>query len=148
MVARGGGRIIIVSAKGGYLVAPHLGAYCTGKAAQIRLAQLFAAEGAAHGIKIFAIDPGFVVTRLAEDTISDPAAQRWLPGMVERVAQRRGEAGADADLARTAERCVALASGRWDALSGRYMELSDDPDAMIGDPEAGVLGLFNRRPAS
>ncbi len=63
--------------------------------------------------------------------MNDPGAQRWLPGMVERLKQQAETPGSDADLGRCAQRCVDLASGRYDGLSGRYMELADDLDAML-----------------
>ncbi|MGH8218459.1 MAG: SDR family NAD(P)-dependent oxidoreductase [Steroidobacteraceae bacterium] len=131
MVERRAGRIIIVSALASRLVAPYLSAYCTGKIAQTRITAQAAAETRELGVSIFAIDPGFVFTGIAEETMNSPDAQRWLPGMVERIRARRDSPDRDADLARCSERCLALASGRYDALSGRYMELDDDIDAML-----------------
>ena len=63
--------------------------------------------------------------------MKDPAAQRWLPGMVERLKQQSENPNSTGDLERCAQRCVDLATGRYDALSGRYMELPDDLDAML-----------------
>jgi NAD(P)-dependent dehydrogenase (short-subunit alcohol dehydrogenase family) len=131
MVEARAGRIIIVSAKGARIVAPNLSAYCVGKASQVRLTQLAAAETKDHGVSIFAIDPGFVFTALADQTMSSPDAQRWLPGMVGRLRERKDAPNGDKDLARCAQRCVDLASGRYDALSGNYMELDDDLDAWL-----------------
>jgi NAD(P)-dependent dehydrogenase (short-subunit alcohol dehydrogenase family) len=131
MVEARAGRVIIVSAVGSRVVAPNLSAYCVGKAAQVRLTQLVAAETKDHGVSVFAIDPGFVFTALAEQTMSSPDAQRWLPGMVGRLRARKDAPDGDRDLARCAQRCVDLASGRYDALSGHYMELDDDLDAWL-----------------
>jgi NAD(P)-dependent dehydrogenase (short-subunit alcohol dehydrogenase family) len=113
MIERDQGRIIVVSAVAARKVAPNLSAYCTGKLAQNRLVEEAAAELAGTGVKIFAIDPGFVFTQLARETAESPDAQDDAPH----------------DLARCAQRCVALASGRYDRLSGRYMELDDDIEA-------------------
>ena len=77
--------------------------------------------------------PGFVFTGIAEATMNSPDAQRWLPGMVSRLREKRQQPGADGDLARCAQRCVDLAAGRFDALSGRYMELGDDLQGMLRD---------------
>jgi NAD(P)-dependent dehydrogenase (short-subunit alcohol dehydrogenase family) len=129
--------VIIVSAIGSHVVAPNLSAYCVGKAAQVRLTQLAAAETKEHGVSVFAIDPGFVFTALAEQTMNSPDAQKWLPGMVGRLRARKDAPDGDRDLARCAQRCVDLASGRYDALSGNYMELDDDLDAWLcGSPPA------------
>jgi NAD(P)-dependent dehydrogenase (short-subunit alcohol dehydrogenase family) len=131
MVEARAGRVIIVSAVGSRVVAPNLSAYCVGKAAQVRLTQLAAAETKDHGVSVFAIDPGFVFTALADQTMNSPDAQRWLPGMVGRLRARKDAPNGDRDLGRCAQRCVDLASGRYDALSGNYMELDDDLDAWL-----------------
>lgn len=131
MVARGRGRVICVSAKAARLVAPHLSAYCTGKIAQNRLVAEAAVELAGTGVCTFAIDPGFVPTQLARDTIDDPVAQIQLGGMVERLKEKFADPAAQGDLALCAARCLDLASGRYDALSGGYFELPDDLDAAL-----------------
>lgn len=131
MADRRQGRVIIVSAFGGRVVAPYLSAYCVGKCAQIRLTEHVAAEYRDQGISAFAIDPGFVVTELAEATLASPDAQRWLPGMMERLRQRKQDPDAPRDFERCGQRCVDLASGDYDALSGAYMGLDDDLDDML-----------------
>lgn len=130
MTQRRAGRIILVSAIASRLVAPYLSAYCVGKIAQTRITAEVAAETQELGVSVFAIDPGFVFTGIAEETMSSPDAQRWLPGMVARLRAQRDSPGRDADLARCVRRCLDLASGRYDALSGRYMELDDDIEAL------------------
>lgn len=131
MVARHSGRIVIVSALASRIVAPNLSAYCVGKIAQVRLMEQAAAEAASHGVKVFAINPGLVFTALAEATVNSPDAQRWLPGMVGRLRARRADDAGSRDLERCAQRCVDLASGRYDGLSGKYLELDDDLDAWL-----------------
>jgi len=143
MTERRSGRIIIVSALASRLVAPYLSAYCTGKIAQTRITAEAAAETRELGVSVFAIDPGFVFTGIAEETMNSPDAQRWLPGMVERIRARRDSPDRDADLARCTQRCLDLASGRYDALSGRYMELGDDIDAMLRETTSGGASHVN-----
>jgi NAD(P)-dependent dehydrogenase (short-subunit alcohol dehydrogenase family) len=98
MTQRRAGRVIIVSAKASRLVAANLSAYCVGKIAQTRLVEEVAVETRELGIAAFAIDPGFVFTDLAAQTLNSPDAQRWLPGMVARVRQKRADPNAEADL--------------------------------------------------
>lgn len=136
MTERRAGRVIIVSALASRVVAPYLSAYCVGKIAQTRITAEAAAEARGLGVSVFAIDPGFVFTGIAEETMSSPDAQRWLPDMVARIRARRDAPDRDADLARCAQRCLDLASGRYDALSGRYMELGDDLEAMLREAAA------------
>lgn len=131
MTQRRSGRVIVVSAKASRLVAPNLSAYCVGKIAQTRIVEEVAAETREYGMAAFAIDPGFVFTELAAQTMSSPDAQRWLPGMVARVGEKRDDPNAAADLALCAQRCVDLASGRYDRLSGRYFEMTDDLDQAL-----------------
>jgi len=136
MIARRRGCVIFVSAIASHLTVGNLSAYIVGKTAQRRLAELVAFEGKEHNVAAFSIDPGLVATQLMEDTLNSPDAQRWLPGMVERLGQFKHESGNDADLARCAQRCVDLASGRYDAMSGGYFELPDDLDEMLAEKEA------------
>lgn len=131
MIERGRGHAVCVSAKAARIVAPNLSAYCTGKIAQNRLVAQAAAELEGTGVAVFAIDPGFVFTQLARETMDDPAAQKHLGGMVERLREREADPAAQADLARCADRVLALVSGRYDALSGNYYELDDDLDAVV-----------------
>lgn len=135
MKANGEGRIIIVSAFGGTVVAPYMSAYCVGKAVQIRLAEFVDAEYRDQGIRAFSIDPGFVFTELAQRTLDSPDAQRWLPEMMKRLEQKKNEPDSDSDLKRCGRRCVNLASGRFDALSGKYMTLEDDIEEMLRTTE-------------
>ena len=131
MVERKAGRVILVSALAARMAAPYMSAYCTGKIAQSRLVEEVAVETRDLGIKAFAIDPGFVFTGIAEETMNDPAAQKWMGGMVTRLKEVSANPNASGDLERCAQRVVDLASGRYDGLSGRYMELADDLDGML-----------------
>lgn len=131
MVKNQSGRVIIVSAIASRIIAPYLSAYCVGKLAQKRIIEEVAAETKDHGVSAFAIDPGFVFTGIAEETMNSPEAQRWLPGMVSRLREQKDNPDSNKDLARCAQRCVDLASGRYDALSGRYLELNDNLDEML-----------------
>lgn len=131
MHERGGGHIIIVASRGGVEVAPSLSAYCVGKATQIRFAQHLAAEGQEHHVAVFAIEPGTVITDMAEATLASPDAQRWLPHMLATLKEIKANSDPQAGLARCAEMCVKLASGRYDTLSGRYLTVDNDLDALL-----------------
>jgi len=131
MVERRAGRIIVVSAIGSYRVDENMSAYCLGKTAQNRLVQLLAHEVKEFGISAFAIDPGFAITELAEITMRDPGAQRWRAEMIQHLKARKASPDAMLDLDRCAKRCLDLASGRYDELSGTYTELKDNLDEML-----------------
>jgi len=131
MRERRAGRIIVVASLAGRLVTPHLSAYGMGKASQIRLIQQIHAENPDYGLSACAIEPGTAITELADGTIASPEAQRWLPGTVERLKRMKRTAGPAPVLARRSQMCVALASGRYDALSGQYLEPGDDLDVLL-----------------
>ncbi len=141
MIERRAGCIIVISAIGSYRVDDSMSAYCLGKTAQNRLVQLVAAEVKQFGISAFAVDPGFVITGLAEITMRDPGAQRWKPDMIERLKARKAEPGSTLDLDRCAQRCVDLASGRYNVLSGRYLELGDNLDEMLMQGSSHMAGM-------
>ena len=131
MIERGKGHVICVSAIASRMVAPNLSAYCTGKIAQNRIVAEAAAELKDTGVAAFAIDPGFVFTQLARETMENAEAQKYLGGMVERLRGAENDPAAQKDLARCAQRCLDLASGKYDALSGNYYELPDDLDVEL-----------------
>jgi NAD(P)-dependent dehydrogenase (short-subunit alcohol dehydrogenase family) len=131
MMERRSGRIILVSAMGSHRIDFAMSAYCVGKCAQNRLVQFVAAEAKEYGVSAFAIDPGFVITELAENTMRDPGAQHWKADMIEHLKARKADPDSLLDLDRCAQRCLDLASGRFDELSGSYLELQDNLDEML-----------------
>ena len=58
--------------------------------------------------------------------------------LIERIESVPHAYGEDPDLARCAQRCLDLASGRYDALSGGYFELPDDLDALLAEKAAAA----------
>ena len=146
MQARGKGTIINVSSRGGLMVQGNLSAYCLGKAALIRLSELTARETYKQGIGVFAIQPGDASTGMAEETVRDEGAQKYLPGMV-KVIEHWIETADNADVfAKCAALCVELASGKYQSLTGKYLEPDYDLDQMVAelvpwnDRDTTVLG--------
>jgi len=140
MIARRAGRIILISSPRSHKLTANLSAYSFGKAAQNRLAELVANEGKPHGVTAFALDPGSIMTDMADETMNSPDAQRWVPQMVERLRQMKGTQGSDEGIQWCTDRCVGLASGRWDALSGRYIDRTEEPDELIRRMESNEGG--------
>ena len=66
----------------------------------------------------------------------DPGAQKWKPEMIERLKERKADPDSRQDLERCAQRCMDLASGRYDDLSGRYLELGDNLDELLREARA------------
>jgi NAD(P)-dependent dehydrogenase (short-subunit alcohol dehydrogenase family) len=134
MVARRKGSVVNVSALGGQWFAPKLTGYAVAKSSQIRLSEHAAAEAKEHGVSVFSIEPGTVYTDMTEGTITSPDAQRWVPQMVEYLKNLKATTDPAPGLARCAEMCVLLASGRYAGLSGRFLLPGDDFDKLLLEP--------------
>ena len=78
------------------------------------------------GIAVFAMGPGTVRTAMSEHSLYSPEGQKWLPWFREIFDQ-----GRDLPAERPAALLRDLASGRADALSGRFIVPSDDLDRLI-----------------
>lgn len=133
MVERDGGRVILVSSQAGVRLMANASGYGVSKTSQNRMAAFLAAEGRDHGISAFAIHPGGgLYTQLVDEIVESPDAQRWIPGFVESVHAARSR-NDDPSIAprRCGELCLALASGRYDALSGQFLTPDDDLDGLL-----------------
>ncbi|HWN22643.1 MAG TPA: SDR family NAD(P)-dependent oxidoreductase [Gaiellaceae bacterium] len=102
-----GGRIVVVASGSAYLPGGGNTAYGASKAAAARYAELLSNQVEPDGVRVFAISPGLVRTEMTEGWLPDEAP--WTPPEL-------------------APRLVReLASGRFDALSGRYIHAEHDP---------------------
>lgn len=133
MIERNKGAVINVASRGGLMVQGNLSAYCLGKAALIRLSELAARETYKNGIGVFAIQPGDAHTGMADETVADPGAQKYLPGMVKVIEHWIETADSGDVFDKCAAMCVELASGRYNALSGKYLEPDYDLDRMVAE---------------
>ena len=111
MIERGGGRIVITGSGAAYLPGSSNAAYSASKAAVWRFGEVLAAQLAEHGIPVFVISPGLVRTAMTED-FGDNAP--WTPPELAPELVRK------------------LATGRYDALAGRYLHAEhDDVDELL-----------------
>ena len=105
MIDRGGGRIVNTGSGSGYLPGQATTAYGASKAALYRMGEGLALQLEPHGIAVFTISPGLVKTEMTDRFADD---MPWTPPEL-------------------APRLVrALASGRADRLSGRYIHAEHD----------------------
>jgi NAD(P)-dependent dehydrogenase (short-subunit alcohol dehydrogenase family) len=126
MIARRCGRIINIASGGGATMLPYFSAYVTSKTALIRFSECLAYELEPHGIAVFAMGPGTVRTTLSEYSLNSPEGRTWLPWFRDIF-----DEGRDLPPERPAALLVALASGKADVLSGRYVYPLDDLDRLI-----------------
>lgn len=131
MVEREGGRIINVASNAGILPMPYYTSYVASKTALIRFTECLALETKAYGIAVFAISPGTVRTAMSSHSLNSPEGQKWLPWF-----RRIFDEKIDVPAERPARLVFELASGRADALSGRYLSIYDDLDALLRNATA------------
>jgi NAD(P)-dependent dehydrogenase (short-subunit alcohol dehydrogenase family) len=143
MVERRKGSVINVASLGGQWFTPHVSCYGIGKMSQIRLSELAAAEAKGTGVCVYMIEPGTVITDMAETTMAAEDAKRWVPHLVESLKRLKQNGDPAPGLARCAEMCVQLASGKYAALAGRFLIPRDDFDTLALEPApppgSGVL---------
>ena len=130
MVARHSGRIITTASGAGTEPWPFGAAYAIAKGAAISFSENLAAETKEHGISVFSIHPGFVRTAMTEGAAASPDDEKWCDGMF-RTSLAEGYPLECVLPERAAKLVTFLASGRADALSGRYVSVDDDVAEMI-----------------
>jgi 3-oxoacyl-[acyl-carrier protein] reductase len=112
MLERGSGRIVITGSGAAYLPGATATGYPASKAAVWRYGETLNNELAGR-IPVFVISPGLVRTAMTEDAFSDDAP--WTPPELAPELVRK------------------LATGRYDALAGRYLHAEhDEVDELLG----------------
>jgi 3-oxoacyl-[acyl-carrier protein] reductase len=127
MVDRGSGRVIVMSSGMGRFPSPWTSAYGASKAAATHLVSSVAAELAGTGVCVFAISPGMVHTDMTawpDSLISHRPDLAQMPESAYLPASASARLVAD------------LASGRFDALSGRFIHVRDDREALLAKAHA------------
>lgn len=118
VLARGGGGSIVNMAGGGALSPfPRYTAYGISKAGVVRFTETLAEEAKELGIRVNAIAPGFVVTRLHQETVR--AGERAGKAFLEKTREVLREGGVPAET--PAALAVFLASDESSGLSGRVL---------------------------
>ena len=116
---------------------PYFSAYITSKTALIRFAECLAYEAKPYGVAVFVMGPGTVRTAMSEYSLNSPEGQKWLPWFRDIF-----DTGRDLPPERPTALLLALASGKADVLSGRFVQPQDDLDRLIAaaaDIETGNL---------
>jgi 3-oxoacyl-[acyl-carrier protein] reductase len=119
MIERRSGRIVITASGAAYLPGSKSTAYSSSKAAVTRFGETLALQLEPHGIPVFPISPGLVRTEMTENAFPDDAP--WTPPEA------------------APELVLALASGRFDALSGRYIHAEHDPPEELEERIDAIL---------
>jgi NAD(P)-dependent dehydrogenase (short-subunit alcohol dehydrogenase family) len=121
MIQRRAGRIVNIVAVAAFNTAPFMSAYGGSKAALISFTDDLAAETREHGITVIAIRPGLVQTRMHDELTASPYIQR-----------RRGvQPPSLVPAEKAADAVVFVATGRADALTGRFVDVTRDEIAEL-----------------
>ena len=103
--------------------------YGASKTAVMRLTETLAAELREHNVKAFAMGPGLVKTPLNIANMNRPEVKEYIDLKGAFDAGRDGPPTVAADIA------TELASGRFDALTGRVVRQNDDFDRLEADAD-------------
>jgi NAD(P)-dependent dehydrogenase (short-subunit alcohol dehydrogenase family) len=123
MIAQRRGRIVNLASRAGTVARPYASGYAAGKAAVLSFTQSVAAEVEARGIEVFAVSPGFVRTALIDGVVASPGGRAFMSQLADRDDDLRPELAA--------RLVVDIASGRLDALSGCFLHVLDDLEALL-----------------
>jgi NAD(P)-dependent dehydrogenase (short-subunit alcohol dehydrogenase family) len=130
MLARQHGRIINLASIAGLQALPAGSAYCLSKAAVIRFTENLAVDYGEQGVRAFAIHPGDVRTEMLNYVAESDEVKRRAP-IIQDWVQQMYQAGEDTPIDRSVELILMLASGKADVLSGRYIDVHNDLNAML-----------------
>jgi NAD(P)-dependent dehydrogenase (short-subunit alcohol dehydrogenase family) len=131
MIARGRGRIVNVASHAGAYRWPRMSAYAVSKAAVIKFTENLAVEARRHGVTAFAIHPGLLRIGLTEGVLAVDAAPGSSEARVAGWIQSQLASQDDVCPGQAADLIAVLASGRADVLSGRYLSVEHDVDALL-----------------
>lgn len=141
MLERKRGHIINVASGAGMLGMPYIAPYSVAKTGVIRFSEVLGYEMLGRGVAIFSITPGNVLTKLTKPMMSGldkmiesmPVGAPWIypPGHeLETMGWYPPE--------RAAELCNFLASGKADALSGRFFSVHYNENDILAQADRVV----------
>jgi NAD(P)-dependent dehydrogenase (short-subunit alcohol dehydrogenase family) len=125
MLARRQGRIINLVSAAGLQALSTGSAYCLSKTAVIRLSESLAIEHGDRGVYAFAMNPGNVRTAMLDYLVESDEVRQRAP-RIQHWAQQLYRDGGDTPIEHSVELMLFLASGKADALAGRFIDVDDD----------------------
>ena len=116
MIARGRGRVIVMTGGGTATSFPMGSGYATSKAGLLRFAECLADTLVGTGVLVFAMDPGLVRTAMTERQLESESGRKYLTDI-----PRLFERGIDVPPTLAARLSVEIGAGRFDRLAGRML---------------------------
>lgn len=117
MIRAGRGKIINMSGGGAATPFPRFTAYAVSKAALVRFTETLALELADHNIQVNAVAPGFVATRLHQQTLE--AGEKAGPEFLRKTRDQLAQGGVDPAI--PAALVAFLASEKADRITGKFI---------------------------
>jgi NAD(P)-dependent dehydrogenase (short-subunit alcohol dehydrogenase family) len=127
MLARRRGRIVNISSGAAFSRPPRMAVYSATKAALTQWTRCLAREVEGQGVVVLAFSPGFVRTPMTEHLLGSPDVPKETGDHFRAALKERR----DTPIARSVEMLLFLVSGRADALSGRFVHVKDDEEALV-----------------
>jgi NAD(P)-dependent dehydrogenase (short-subunit alcohol dehydrogenase family) len=134
----GKGRVINVISSASNISGANASSYCVAKATLLRLTEHVDLEIKPSGLSAFAVDPGTVMTSMGKAAIDDPTVRKWAKGLVDHLEKFRN-VDPMPSLRHLGRLFVALASGQYDELSGRYLNSAIDLDQQLAEARSGQV---------
>jgi NAD(P)-dependent dehydrogenase (short-subunit alcohol dehydrogenase family) len=125
MLDRHSGRIVNVISASSFRPRRGQTAYCASKSALEAFTEHLATETGPEGVQVFSLSPGLVHTQILDDSLV-----RGIPEMVERI-RTNLDNGRDISPQRAADVILAIARGEADVFAGRFIDASEDFEAML-----------------
>jgi NAD(P)-dependent dehydrogenase (short-subunit alcohol dehydrogenase family) len=135
MMRRKEGRIINMASISAHFTMPGASSYSIAKATLVQLTEHVHIEVKQAGLAAFVIHPGTIITAMAHHSMTDSDALKWAGYLSEYLSQFVDQDQTPA-LERLGAQVVALASGRYDMLAGRYLDLERDLDNLTEEKPA------------
>ena len=144
MVSRESGRIINISSAVTMRTIPYFAPYTVSKAALIYYTQNLASQVREHGISVFAYHPGGPETDMSRHLAESPEVHESVGG----IFQGLYDNGAHTPMEVPVRDVILMASGKADALTGRFLIHTDDQEEMLArvdEIERDGLYVLTRR---
>jgi NAD(P)-dependent dehydrogenase (short-subunit alcohol dehydrogenase family) len=122
------GKIVNISGGGAATPFPRFTAYAASKAALVRFTETLALELKEHNVQVNAVAPGFVVTRLHQQTLE--AGERAGADFLKKTHEQIAQGGVDPSI--PAQLVAFLASDRADRITGKFFSSVWDDWANCG----------------
>ena len=144
MVSRKRGRIINISSAVTMRTVPYFAPYTASKAAIIYYTQNLAGQVREHGIRVFAYHPGGPETEMSRHLRESPEVHDSVGGIFRGLHQNDAHTPMEIPV----RDVLLMASGKADALTGRFLIHTDDPEEMLArvdEIERDDLYVLTRR---